>query len=86
MGDVTAELAAALQERIAIIADEQSRRDPEKHIARLQRVSAKIDDLAAALPPPISPRLAHYLERRSYEKALEVLEGAAPSAPEGRGN
>ena len=40
---------------------------------RLRAVSERIDALAAALPEPINPRLAHYLERRSYDKALELL-------------
>jgi hypothetical protein len=40
----------------------------------LQTVSAKIESLEAALPRPIDPRLAHYLQRRSYDKALEFLE------------
>ena len=75
MEDVMFDLAAALRERISIIRDEDSRRYPEKHMARLQTVSAKIDNLQAALPPSIDPRLAHYLQRRSYEKALELLEG-----------
>jgi len=75
MEDVMVDLAAALRERISIIRDEDSRRHPEKHLARLQTVSAKIDKLQAALPPSIDPRLAHYLQRRSYEKALELLEG-----------
>ena len=75
MEDVMFDLAAALRERISIIRDEDSRRHPEKHMARLQTVSAKIDKLQAALPPSIDPRLAHYLQRRSYEKALEFLEG-----------
>jgi hypothetical protein len=44
-------------------------------MARLQTVSAKIESLGAALPKPIDPRLAHYLQRRSYDKALEFLEG-----------
>jgi hypothetical protein len=26
------------------------------------------------LPRPVDPRLAHYLQRRSYDKALEFLE------------
>ena len=75
MEDVMVNLADALRERISIIRDEDSRRHPEKHLARLQTVSAKIDNLQAALPPSIDPRLAHYLQRRSYEKALEFLEG-----------
>ena len=69
------ELAAALRERLAIIGDETGRRDPEKHIARLRTVSEKIDNLASALPKPIDPQLAHFLQRKSYDKALEFLEG-----------
>jgi hypothetical protein len=66
-------LAEALRERIAIIADEESRRRPEQHLERLRAVSQRIDALAASLPQPVDPRLAHYLERRSYDKALELL-------------
>ena len=77
----TDELAAALRERLAIIGDEDSRRDPEKHTARLRAVSEKIDNIAAALPGPIDPQLAHFLERKSYDKALELMERSAPSAP-----
>ena len=44
-------------------------------MARLSAVSEKIDKLAAALPRPIDPQLAHYLQRRTYDKALEFLEG-----------
>jgi hypothetical protein len=68
------DLASALRERLAIIHDENSRRHPEKHTARLRAVSEKIDDLAAALPKPIDPQLAHFLQRKSYEKALDLLE------------
>jgi len=68
-------LAKALRERLAIIHDEQSRRDEAKHIARLRIVSEKIDELQAALPQPVDPRLAHYLQRKSYDKALAHLEG-----------
>jgi hypothetical protein len=41
---------------------------------RLSAVSEKIGKLQAALPRPIDPQLAHYLQRRSYDKALEFLE------------
>ena len=68
------DLREALRERLAIIRDEESRRDEEAHMARLRAVSEKIDKLAAALPRPIDPQLAHYLQRRSYDKALEFLE------------
>ena len=78
MEKVITDLKEALRERLAIIHDEESRRDVNTHIARLRAVSEKIDKLQAALPHPVDPRLAHYLQRRSYDKALEYLE-AAPS-------
>ena len=68
------DLAAALRERLTIISDESSRRDPEAHTARLQAISEKIEKLAAAMPKPIDPQLAHFLRRKSYDKALEFLE------------
>lgn len=74
MQNVRSDLASALRERLAIIGDENSRRDPEKHVARLREISEKIDNLAAALPRPIDPQLAHFLQRKSYDKALEFLE------------
>ena len=79
MENATADLKEALRERVAIIHDEESRRDEEKHVARLRVISEKIENLQAALPQPIDPRLKHYLERKSYDKALELLEGRAAS-------
>ena len=67
-------LAQALRERRALIADEVSRREPERHMKRLREVSEKIDAAAKSLPAPVDPQLAHYLARCSYEKALEALE------------
>ena len=74
MESVLADLAQALRERLAIIHDEQSRRNPDAHMARLRTISEKIDELQAALPQRIDPRLSHYLQQRSYEKALEFIE------------
>ena len=68
------DLVAALRERLVIVGDEKSRSDPNQHVKKLREVSEKIDMAQAALPQPIDPRLAHFLERRSYEKALELLE------------
>jgi hypothetical protein len=68
------ELGEALRERLAIIRDQESRRDEEKHIARLRAVSEKIERLQELLPPSTDRRLKHYLERKSYDKALEHLE------------
>jgi hypothetical protein len=69
------DLAAALRERVAIIRDQQSRQDETAHITRLRNVSEKIDKLHADLPRPVDPQLTHFLQRRSYDKALEFLEG-----------
>ena len=74
MEDVLVDLAGALRERLSIIRDETSRRDEEKHMARLQSISHKIDMLVAKLPREIDPQLAHYFERKSYDKALEFIE------------
>ena len=74
MKNEVADLRDALRERLAIIRDEESRRNEVKHMARLRAVSEKIDLLQTSLPQPIDSRLKHYLERKSYEKALEHLE------------
>jgi hypothetical protein len=76
MENAIVDLVEALRERLAIIHDEQSRRDPKKHLARLQAVSEKIHSLQAALPRPVDAQLAHYLKRHSYDKALEFLENS----------
>ena len=68
-------LAAALRERIAIIGDERSRTDPGRHTERLREISEKIERLEQSLPSKIDPQLRHFLQRRSYSKALELLEG-----------
>ncbi len=79
MKDAMAQLGDALRERLALIADENSRRDGQAHMGRLREVSERISELAAELPRPVDPRLKHYLERCSYSKALEFLEGRADS-------
>ena len=74
MENALVDLRDALRERLAIIRDEESRRDAQAHMARLSAVSEKIDKLTATVPRPLDPQLAHYLQRRSYDKALEFLE------------
>ncbi|HEX8076780.1 MAG TPA: hypothetical protein VF511_03115 [Chthoniobacterales bacterium] len=76
MDAVLTELAAALRDRLAIISDEESRRDPTQHTERLRRVSERIESLEGNLPERIDPQLRHFLQRRSYSKALELLEGS----------
>jgi hypothetical protein len=74
MESAFSDLAQALRERLSVIQDEESRRDHTKHIDRLRAVSEKIDRLQESLPPSTDPRLKHYLDRKSYDKALEYLE------------
>ena len=69
------ELAAALRDRLSVIRDTAWRdRDPAGQLARLQQVSESIVDLQRRLPAPVDPRLAHFLERCSYDKALAWIE------------
>lgn len=75
-------LAEALRERLAVIGDrEWYGRDPEGHLSALQAVSERILELAGNLPRPLDPRLAHYLQRCSYDKALAFLEGGVDAVP-----
>ena len=75
MPDLFAELADALRERLAVIADrELYARDPAAHLEKLKAASEKITHLGAALPRPLPGDFAHYLQRASYEKALAWIE------------
>jgi len=68
-------LAEALRERIAVIADRDwYQRDPAGQLERLKAVSERIAAIGSALPAPLDPRLAHFLQRCSYDKALAFLE------------
>jgi hypothetical protein len=69
-------LAEAFRERLAVIADHAHRdRDPAGHFQRLQKVAQRIDTLIAGLPQQeLDPQFCHYLERRSFDKALAWIE------------
>ena len=72
------ELAVALRERIAVIADrELFARDPALHLDKLRAASEMITSLQGRIPSPADPQLAHYLAKCSYDKALALLEDAA---------
>lgn len=74
MDQLLSDLAAALRNRIAIISDAASRRDPTQHTERLRVASERLESLEQQLPGAIDPQLRHFLQRRSYTKALEYLE------------
>ena len=72
------ELAAALRERIAVIADrELFARDPALHLDKLRAASERITSLQGRIPSHADPQLAHYFEKCSYDKALALLEDGA---------
>ena len=69
------ELAEALRERLAVIADRALRdSDPQRQLQRLRAVSERIASLQQKLPAPVDPQFAHYLQRCSYDKALAWLD------------
>lgn len=68
-------LASALRTRLAVIADHSFRdRDPAAHLQALQDASLRITELQKNLPPTAPPRLIHFLEGCSYQKALALIE------------
>ena len=78
MPDLFAELADALRERLAVIADRDLyARDPAAHLEKLKSASERITQIGNALPRPLPGDFAHYLQRASYEKALAWLDTRA---------
>jgi hypothetical protein len=76
--NVSETLTEALRERRRLIADREFyARDQEGHLGQLADVSARIVELSSALPLPVDPQLAHFLQRCSYDKALVWLEERA---------
>ena len=72
--DPYSQLADILRERLSVIADrELCARDPAAHLEKLKSVSERITQLSASLPKPVDSDLAHYLQRASYQKALDWL-------------
>ena len=68
-------LASLLEKRLGVIADHELRDgDPDEQLRQLQEVSAKIDEMHSNLQGRIKPRLAHFLEGCSYQKALDWIE------------
>jgi len=70
------ELENALRERLRVIADHEFRdRDPAGHLEALKSASEGLARLGDSLAPGLPPRLAHFLERCSYDKAIAFVEG-----------
>ncbi len=69
-----AALAGLLRRRLEVIADHAWRdRDPEGHLDALREVSTALDAEAAQVGSVAPARLRHFLQQRSYEKALDFI-------------
>ncbi len=69
------DLRAALKERLLVIGDKEAREsNPTAHLERLKTASQAISKLQAELPKDADARLRHYLDRCSYDKALEWID------------
>ena len=70
------QLASGFRARLSIIADYKLRdQDPVAHLKKLMEASQTLDALIAALPKSeLDPHLRHYLDRCSFDKALEWIE------------
>ncbi|GAB4169109.1 MAG: hypothetical protein Fur0032_07530 [Terrimicrobiaceae bacterium] len=69
------DLCRALRRRLAVVADHGLRdRDPAAHLSALREAAAHLETLEQALPVGTDPQLRHYLERQSYQKAIDWLE------------
>ncbi len=70
------ELATLLQRREDLIADRAFyQRDPEAHLEALKTVSTELETWETTHQGQLDSVLAHYLERRSYTKALAYCRG-----------
>ena len=79
-------LAEALRERLAVIADHAHRDgDQAGHLQRLIEVSGRIDALIASLSAQdLDPQFHHYLEKKSYDKALAWIESGGARQVKGQ--
>lgn len=68
MSDGRAELTQALETLLRAIGP------PPAPAAELEAALRHVDDLTQSLGPDAPPQLRHFLQRRSYVKALEYLQ------------
>lgn len=81
MSELHQKLLTAVKGRLDIVADHAFRdRDPAAHLAALKSAAAVLDAEVANLPATTDPMLRHYLERQSFAKALDWLQGSVSGA------
>jgi len=80
MPDQFDKLKYLLRKRIEIIANHEFRdNDPESHLMALKEISESIEKEHHELRGDVSPQLEHFLDNRSYNKALKFLEKVKPN-------
>lgn len=68
------DLIEYLEKRLAVIGDHDLReRDPDEQLRQLQEVSEAIFAWQKKYIDQLPPRLGHFLDNCSYDKALEWL-------------
>lgn len=76
MNERLSRLAELLRQRLRVIADHEFRdRDADAHLAALREASEALDEEYAALRGTLPPRLNHFMQQASYQKALAFIEG-----------
>lgn len=73
MNDTETQILAALKE-LDLTVRNLAAANPKPNLLPL---FTRIDDLARKLPAQTDPELMHFLQRKSYEKALARLQGQA---------
>jgi hypothetical protein len=74
-------LILLLERRLTIIGDSQLREtDPDSQLEQLKEVSEKIFSAQSTLSGSFSPRLRHFFEGCSYDKALAHLKACQQKA------
>lgn len=69
-------LRELLERRLVIIADQELReKNPAEQLEQLRTVSEEIMAMHQQAKGTLPPRLEHYLDRASYQKALAWLKG-----------
>ena len=68
----------ALEDQIREVLTGFMRAAAEKNNSAVAAALARVAELQQQLGPDASPMLRHYLERRSYQKALDFLNSGRP--------
>lgn len=68
------EIELLLRERLAVIANHELRdRDPSGHLEQLRAASTVLNREFQDQRGQLPPRLAHFMQQASYQKALEYI-------------